>query len=300
MLSVNSQSQTFRLSLRNQYGPDILNQIRALDRLTFKLANCSSGITFLMECRDMDLIPNGLRLKDPCGSARSARIIRRTEVALLRNQINLMRYKKWNLRREINSKETHIHSVLRNEDWVKIKGAIDRLFSKNLNDNREVQDQKLNKLMRQSTRKQLDMNKVVINKSNRPLTAIERSVLAKGMNFAVAPRRQPAADIITSIECAASFLPESKRNELTYEVKKAIENPRRPKENLSKQEILALKCLRNDDNIVIMPADKGKAAVVMDKTEYDTKIEGILSDAGKFTKLRSKNPITHVERKPKD
>ena len=41
--------------------------------------------------------------------------------------------------------------------------------------------------------------------------------------------------------------------------------------NLAKDERQALKRLRNDDDIVILSADKGRGTVIMDKTDYHDK-----------------------------
>ena len=42
--------------------------------------------------------------------------------------------------------------------------------------------------------------------------------------------------------------------------------------NLPPLESKALKNLQEDDEIVIVPADKGRAALVMDRLDYDSKI----------------------------
>jgi len=118
----------------------------------------------------------------------------------------------------------------------------------------------------------------VINKSQRVLKEAETSVLAKGLNFAIAPRKQQIAEIVTNLECAAHFLPVDQKDSFRFEIRKAIDKPKKPKNNLTRQEELALESLTKDENIVIMPADKGKAAVIMDTTEYTHKKEEILAD----------------------
>ena len=46
-----------------------------------------------------------------------------------------------------------------------------------------------------------------------------------------------------------------------------------PDNNLTKDEQQALKRLKNDNDIVILPADKGLVTVVMDKTDYFDKMD---------------------------
>ena len=55
----------------------------------------------------------------------------------------------------------------------------------------------------------------------------------------------------------------------------------------------AVHALRDDPNIVIVPADKGKATVVMDRQDYDTKMKAVLQD-GKYQTLR-RDPTVKVE-----
>ena len=40
----------------------------------------------------------------------------------------------------------------------------------------------------------------------------------------------------------------------------------------------ALKRLKNDNNIVMLPADKGRVTVVMDKTDYFDKMDALVND----------------------
>jgi len=47
---------------------------------------------------------------------------------------------------------------------------------------------------------------------------------------------------------------------------------------LTKDEQQALKRLKNDNNIVILPADKGRVTVVMDKTDYFDKMDALVND----------------------
>ena len=50
-----------------------------------------------------------------------------------------------------------------------------------------------------------------------------------------------------------------------------------PKDNLSREQRSALKCLKNSKDIVVLPADKGNATVVMKSSEYHNKLDDMLS-----------------------
>ena len=48
--------------------------------------------------------------------------------------------------------------------------------------------------------------------------------------------------------------------------------------NLTVAEVKAINTLKKDESIIITPAEKGKALVVMDREEYISKMEEKLSD----------------------
>ncbi len=43
-------------------------------------------------------------------------------------------------------------------------------------------------------------------------------------------------------------------------------------------ELKAIKELRNDNSVMILPADKGRATVLLDKSQYDLKVRTMLSN----------------------
>ncbi|XP_072048616.1 uncharacterized protein [Amphiura filiformis] len=59
------------------------------------------------------------------------------------------------------------------------------------------------------------------------------------------------------------------------------------KSNLSKDEKRALQDLKKDENIMILPADKGKSTVVLDKDTYEEKVNNMLNDEKTYQELKS-------------
>ncbi|BHF63168.1 hypothetical protein SprV_0200615900 [Sparganum proliferum] len=52
----------------------------------------------------------------------------------------------------------------------------------------------------------------------------------------------------------------------------------RPRRTITSAELKAIRELKNDEEIVIVPADKVRATVVLDKSEYVTKVQELLND----------------------
>lgn len=66
-------------------------------------------------------------------------------------------------------------------------------------------------------------------------------------------------------------------------------NLKRPQQNLTKEEFVALNCLKNDKNIIILPADKGDKIVIMNIIDYINEAARQLSDDSVY-ELLNKDP----------
>ncbi len=62
-----------------------------------------------------------------------------------------------------------------------------------------------------------------------------------------------------------------------------------PTSNITPAERQALQTLQDNKDIMILPADKGRAVVVLDKSEYQQKAQALLNDTNTYKKL-SKDP----------
>ena len=83
-------------------------------------------------------------------------------------------------------------------------------------------------------------------------------MLAKGLNFATTPAKVPVIKILTETEAAASRLPACEGSLLRAKVATLLEKPVTPKSNITVHEREALRNLRLDNSIQILPADKGR------------------------------------------
>ena len=139
-------------------------------------------------------------------------------------------------------------------------------------------------------------DKWVKNLSQRPLTDIERKVLSRGQGFSVTPKKIPIDDFIVATEDICKKLSsKSEAAALRGEIRSIIENEKQPVSNLPKNERTALENLRKDQSIVILPADKGKCLVIMDKEEYTNRMEEKLADTSTYKRLE-KDPTQEIRK----
>ena len=115
------------------------------------------------------------------------------------------------------------------------------------------------------------------------------------MNFAITPRSVPVKEILTAVEQGISNLPRDAKDEVRGDICNIIKNAKAPKAcNLSQGERQAMKKLKENDGILVLPADKGNATVVMNKVAYKEQISSMLQDTKTYLPVTDKrrNPVS--------
>ena len=86
-------------------------------------------------------------------------------------------------------------------------------------------------------------------------------------------------------------------DELRWKVRQILEKSKSSKPNISKVERQAIKLLQDDDNIIILPEDKGNATVVMDRVKYSTWLAMVVI---KELTMKMKRMLSQIFSKNKD
>ena len=276
---------------------------RALVRLSYrlkhgmeKLARHSNHLTFLIRCRNNGIIPQGLRISLPAKLHNTRKlndISTKTSGSLLRALISDTRTKKARIKKEIDTLTAMIRNDEDEERRSRIISWCSQAAEKAFAAAKTRQKLKFEKLRDARHTTPLDPKKVVKNFSSRSLTDDEERVLALGLNYAVAPKQVPYQEIIVATEATARQLDAESAKTLRVRVSDALRTARPPQSNLDKGMKKALKDLKKDEEIVILPADKGNATVVMDRSEYLTKMNGMLEE-DTYKELK-RDPTSRVE-----
>ena len=134
----------------------------------------------------------------------------------------------------------------------------------------------------------IDKNRWVINVSNQTIDENEMKLLSRGLNFAVTPSKLPVDEFITATEIACHHLKDdTKSAALRSDVTRILQKRRNCKQNISVEERKALQKLSQRKDLKILPADKGRVTVVMEKNDYESKIKELLNDQDTYCKLRN-------------
>lgn len=302
----------FQTNIDSRYGPGTRLRIRKLEKLKIKLARETNHVTFLTKCKKEGLIPKGLDLKSPYHSHKAIKIVSIASKKLVQDRLNFHLKTKLELSKQVEIELSSLSNLL-GPDFEQISKKVEKTAMWHSEKFKTTHVKKLgflqfnkDSLSNNTARSRRVPGQVadpppapsgpaVINLSNKELDTSESLVLSKGLNFSVAPKKVNVLDFITGIESVVPQLTEEVADRFRCEASAALRNIKPPKQNFSKDEHTALKALKSDDTIKILPADKGNATVLLNKDDYESKISDVLK-AGKYTLLK-KDPTKTFESK---
>ena len=230
-------------------------------------------------------MPRSIQLSSVVKGHRANIILRNTERKLINERIRQVNFTLDNLKDKRLDISEKLFCKLPAEDFDRVQEFFHKAHQDQHDKVKSRQIDKFNRLkQKQPSRADLDFNwrnkdsngisqankeKWVKNISNRTLSKDEVSVLAKGLNFSTTPKKPPVVDIISATESAIkqSGLNQPEAEELRHKVCSTLVNAKLPRPNLTSGEQAALRDLSRDEDIVILPADKGKCIVVLNKED---------------------------------
>ena len=285
--------------------------LRSLGRQSEKLANdyisyarnvrrIKQQLWFNHRCKDLGLVPAGLRIKSPLNTKEAICIVKATCRRLIRVRIN-------DCHRRINYANDKLLLCL-----SKLKELIptslldtlttiaDKRANKTTEQHHAIVQSKLTRLQHAAHKKRHKTDKNwVRNISSRPLDENETQVLSYGLKHSVTPKRIPTDDIVSSVESVLARqreLPESTKDDIRSRIASTLQSASLTDCNLTKDELHALRRLRNDKDIVILPADKGRVTVVMEKKDYTDKMDSLVNDKQTYEPLK-RDPTPALQRR---
>lgn len=243
-----------------------------------------------MKCRDADLIPVCVRIKSRKDIPGSASILRQASVKLLRKSIRNSRHWFYSLQEDLYRVHSKCSDVLSHTDF----DICDRITYMQAQRSGELSAYKQNRKFEALLNKQKQVvpyqdnnsqaTRTVINLSQKVLSESALEVLEKGLNFAPTMKRIPYEKVIGNVEEVVRYnkIPSSDAECLRQDIAFVLRHAKLPGPNITNEELLALRVLREDADLIILKADKGNATVVMNVTEYDVKIQSLLNDANTY------------------
>ena len=296
--------------LRHAYGQEIVALFRKIQRLDFQGKKTILDKRYLAQCIEHGIYPKWLNIRIGSPGDRSQdKLITDFKVQTLKNEIAIKKRKTQScfiLRHKLtsefrnrvskNTADKWLDSILSsNTSRLERVGLVHfRKFTRLLIDNHKISAG----FLAQGAGNSGDpfdegsLN-VIFNQSSHVLSPLEEEGLRNGLKFILTPNKLDEVDLYSRLESLVGTIYYVEKNppeladiasELSREAQNAIErfNHNKPTPNIRKSVLQALKGLANNKDLVITKPDKGNGVVLMDRTDYVSKIMGILSDPTKF------------------
>ena len=223
-------------------------------------------MTFLKRCRDNQVVPKGLRISDKYHTEYARKILKKAELALVRERIAWTRRQLCRVDERIAILTEELWMTLNEEHYSTAKRMISASSTRTFNKAGSTQIAKFTKLTsygQKNRRKQEEdlashpLRRTVINRSARNLTPVEEDVLALGLNFAVVPHVVPKEEIVQRVEPKLFHLKNDVAGNIRVQITEVLRRAKLPRSNLTKNMKDAVRNLRADKSIHILKANKG-------------------------------------------
>ena len=249
---------------------------------------------FNKRCKTYDVLPPSLLHPPPLKTPMGFKIARSNAFRFLNAYIQDGYKRLNNSNHEISSLRTKISEELPDYLILDLENYINHrkiTYRKNLK-NRLIL--KFDKLAGKQYPKFDSHNDCIKNLSSYDLTNDEVSVLKKGLNFSLPNTKKNIPKFIASAEHIIDNLKnvsEEQKAVIRNSVSGALKNTKKDVSLLTRAEASALKGLKQNEDIIISPADKGRAVVILNKSDYINKCQDHLNDTDTYTLKNSDNSI---------
>ena len=156
-------------------------------------------LEFLLRCRDSNVLLNFLYFRVSSQYLKAFLTYRQCQLKLLQEEI---RHKKSDIRvlkKEFNSSHSSLQHEISFIDFAHVSSLFLRSNNRILASKSAIQQKKLSNLVKSSISMH-DPSKVIFNFSKYELSDCEKRLLAKGLNFSLAPRHLDYADYLVNFE----------------------------------------------------------------------------------------------------
>jgi competence protein ComGF len=273
--------ENLKKTIIHLYGEEIGKAIKTFEKLRCKKGRLLCQLAFLLRCRDHAVIPTSLRVKHQNNTQKTRRILTQAGHALVKAAIQEVRKHLDQVGRHLLQVHLHLGKTLSREHFNKIDTITSDSARTHEDTKKQQHIRKFTKLLNTNTQKNVNTGgkeKIIYNLTDIQIDTHMETALSKGFNFAVTPSSVPKEDIICKVETALNHLEEDTAEIVRQEVARILRNAKPPTPNITPKEIKSLRNIRNNKEIIVLPADKGNATVIMKTEDYHNKLQNLLKD----------------------
>ncbi|KAI8487847.1 hypothetical protein Bbelb_342950 [Branchiostoma belcheri] len=244
----------------DHYGKFCLSSVRDLEKTSRKIADFRNHLRFSLRCLKVSITPTSLRLKTSIRGFNANKIIFNAERKLLNERVRQINYKLDGLNARKSNLEKLLREKLSDEIFAETKEFITRGQLDQHEKGKDRQKTKFDRLQQKKTISAADSDPNWRSNSSEPKTTTQA-------------KTDESIDIVTETESAIrrARLPQRQAEALRTKVATTLKVSKPPASNITREERTALKDLATNQDILILPADKGRCTVVLDREQYDRK-----------------------------
>ncbi|XP_067648864.1 uncharacterized protein [Haliotis asinina] len=117
----------FKDLIRHQHGDDAVTSINRYNRPISKIVKTSNHLTFLLRCRDNNLVPRGFQLSSPVPRSPAInKILHKASTRIVKHQIQHLRRHKSHLQKDIETSRSHVQDTLEPDLYHKAQSLSER------------------------------------------------------------------------------------------------------------------------------------------------------------------------------
>ena len=254
-------------------------------------------INFLEACTRYKVLPTFLKFKVPNATLRNSEAYKQCQEKLLLEEIKNKHSELKSSQKKLELIFNNLKSSLSYLDFGHVHSVITIRNEKSLEFVEITQNDKLEKLI--IGYRNHESGKLIHNFSSHILTDAQTSILSKGLNFSIPPKKVkyenylvPFEILFRGLKMSYVFSPEdllftkTKLKDIVLSSYRIYNKTNHAYENITSEEHNALLELISLENVIIQKADKGNVVVLLDKENYLGKMKSILDDQNKFAKLK--------------
>ena len=175
--------------IKSRYDSRVLQIVRNFERADLKYKKCELDIEFLNNCVKHELYPTFIRFKVSNVQLRGSKVHNECQMRLLKQEVQNKKNKLSLLKKKLNHLKSEVRNTLSWIDFVHVSHLFLKHNDKVLTKTRLTQEKKLINLGLRTASETNDPEKVIFNFSSVVLTPSQKSLLAKGLNLSIPPKK---------------------------------------------------------------------------------------------------------------
>ncbi|BHF84758.1 hypothetical protein SprV_0902791000 [Sparganum proliferum] len=278
-------------SISNLFGREALRSARRWETFALRESSTYAQIRLLHRCLDNNVLSKCASYKPPINTELARRAVLHHGRRMIRVLLQDCRSRIRKYRQRIDQEKARCCEFM-DEEGIKL---LQQRLVERIREHKATREAALENKFRKLPAPMSSKNdKLVHNLSSKELTEEQMQVLRHEASFNTVDAK-PANMIATEESVLSQTRATDETKNLIRHQVSSLLMAHRPRDVLSKVERDGLKELRADNDLVIVPADKGRSTIVLDRTDYNQKAESLLEDRQSYVPCES-NPIKTLTR----